>query len=106
MADRPRRRFPRIRSEHPVRVRILGKDEAEEFGSTEMVGLGGCSVIVRRGFGVGTLVEVQIPLKGGMVTADGRVAYELTGEGGELEIGVEFLWIPPRHLARIRPLLG
>lgn len=105
MSPRPQRRFPRIRSEHPVRVRLLGNREAEEFGSTETVGLGGCSVVLTRGFGVGALVEVEIPLEGGMVTADGRVAYELSAGGGEREVGIEFLRISSRHLARIRPLL-
>lgn len=88
-----------------MRVRLLGNEEAEAFGSTETVGLGGCGVVLARGFGVGALVEVQIPLEGGMVTADGRVAYELSAGGGEREVGIEFLRVPPRHLARIRPLL-
>ena len=105
MSGRPQRKFPRIRSEHPVRVRLLGRDEVEDFGSTEVLGLGGCSVLVGRSFGPGTLVEIQIPMRGGMVVADGRVAYEIPSDGNEREIGIEFLRISPRHLARIRPLL-
>lgn len=107
MPDRPQRRFPRIRAEHPVRVRLLGREEVDEFGSTEVLGLGGCSVLVGRTFDAGDLVEVQIPLGAGMVIADGRVAYELPpeGEDGEREIGIEFLRISPEHLSRIRPLL-
>ena len=107
MPRRDRRRFPRIRAEHPVRVRPLGRIEREEFGFTEVVGLGGCSVVVARGFDPGDLIEVQIPLEAGMVTADGRVAYERpgAGENGEREIGIEFLRISSVHRSRIRPLL-
>ena len=106
MTKGPLRRFPRIRSTQPVRVRLLGSDEVEEFGATKVIGLGGCSFGSRRRFGAGTLVELQIPLRGGMVNADGRVVYELAHAGGELEVGVEFLRVSPRHLTRIRALLA
>lgn len=106
MAQAPVRRFPRIRSEHAVRVRLLGDEEVEEFGATRVIGLGGCSFGSRRRFGAGALVELQIPLTGGMVVADGRVVYELAQPEGEVEVGVEFLRVAPRHLARIRALLG
>jgi hypothetical protein len=100
------RRFPRIRSEHPVRAVVLGGASAEEFGATRVIGLGGCSFLSPRSFGVETLLELQIPLSGGVVTADARVVYELPETGGELEVGVEFLRVPPRHLARLKALLA
>ncbi|HVS03530.1 MAG TPA: PilZ domain-containing protein [Thermoanaerobaculia bacterium] len=98
------RRYPRIRAQHPVRVRELGDSAAEEFGATQAIGLGGCSFLSARRFTPGTLVELQIPLAGGMVCADGRVAYALRLEGLEQEIGIEFLRVEPRHLDRIRSL--
>lgn len=106
MPQGPPRRFPRIRSTQPVRVRLLGSDAVEEFGATRVIGLGGCSFDSKRRFGAGALVEIQIPLRGGVVQADGRVAYELLQPGGELEVGVEFLRVAPRHLARIRALFA
>jgi hypothetical protein len=99
-----RRRFPRISSEQPVRVRRLGAGAVEEFASTKVIGLGGCSFGSTQTFGVGSLVELQIPLRGGVVSADGRVVYELPQAGGEIEVGVEFLRVAARHLARIRAL--
>ena len=61
------------------------------------------------GFDPGSLVELAIPLEGGMVTADGRVAYRLELEPSadeRWEIGIEFLRVEPRHLARIRRLFA
>ena len=106
MANAPVRRYPRLQSAQPVRVRLLGSDEVEEFGATKVIGLGGCSFGSTRRFGAGALVELQIPLRGGIVSADARVAYELQQPDGEIEVGVEFLRVPPRHLARIRALFA
>jgi hypothetical protein len=103
---RPIRRYPRISSEHPVRAVVLDGKAAEEFGSTRVIGLGGCSFLSGRSFGVETLLELQIPLSGGVITADARVAYEVPVPGKGLEVGVEFLRVAPRHLARLKALLA
>jgi hypothetical protein len=83
----------------------VGRGPREEFGTTRVIGLGGCSFLSRRPFGTGALLELQIPLDGGVVTADARVVYELAENDGRVEVGVEFLRIPARHVERIKALL-
>lgn len=90
-----------------MKLRVLEKNPREEYGTTRQIGLGGCAVVNERGLAPGSLVELVLPLEGGMVTADGRVAYRLEIEADEprFEIGIEFLRVEPRHLDRIRRLV-
>lgn len=104
MMWRQQRRFPRMRCEHPIRVKLLGSQPSVEFGTTRVIGLGGCMFTSDRSIGYRSLLELQIPMPGGMVSADGRVAYEIRKREGEFEVGVEFLRLSQAHRARIRSL--
>jgi hypothetical protein len=99
------RRFPRIRSEVPIRVRIIGAQSDVEYGETNVIGLGGLSFLSASPFGYRSLVEITIPLEGGMVSADGRVVYENRKSGKEWEVGIEFLRISERHRRVIAALM-
>jgi len=103
---RPLRRFPRIQSEHPVKAKVLAAVPLEEYSTTKAIGLGGCSFGSRHSFGRHAIVELQIPLAGGVLRADGRVAYEIEKSDTEYEIGVEFLRVEPGHLERIKALFA
>ena len=85
------RRFPRVRSEHPVRLRILGERRPEALSLTRVIGLGGCMLVSDRSIGFGSLMELTISLEGRMMRADARVAWERRKGVNEHEVGIEFL---------------
>ena len=101
------RRFPRVPAQHPVRLRLLG--EAQRFeGSftTKVIGLGGCCVVSAEPLGYSSLLDLSIELPGRTVRTDGRVAYELTKEKGQYEVGVEFLRLLPSDRALLEQVVG
>lgn len=91
LPQRHSRRFPRVRSEHPVRLRILGERRPEALSLTQVIGLGGCMLVSDRSIGFGSLMEVTISLDGRLLRADGRVAWERRKGSNEHEVGIEFL---------------
>lgn len=95
-AQHPTRRFPRVPSEMPVRLRILGERRPEALTRTRVISPGGCMLVSDHSIGFGSLMEVTISCEGQMLRADGRVAWERRKSPGEHEVGIEFLRITPR----------
>jgi c-di-GMP-binding flagellar brake protein YcgR len=95
-AQRPVRRFPRVPSELPVRLRILGERRPEALSLTQIISAGGCMLVSDRSIGFGSLMEMTIACDGKMLRADGRVAWERRKSPSEHEVGIEFLRIAPR----------
>jgi hypothetical protein len=95
-AQRPTRRFPRVPSELPVRLRILGERRPEALTRTQIISPGGCMLVSDHSIGFGSLMEVTISCEGQMLHADGRVAWEKRKSPSQHEVGIEFLRITPR----------
>lgn len=91
LSQRNNRRFPRIRAEHAVRLRILGERRPEALSLTRVIGLGGCMLVSDHSIGFGSLMELTISLDGRVLRADGRVAWERRKASNEHEVGIEFL---------------
>ena len=89
------RRFPRIPAEYPLLAEILGKTETGGFGLTNVVGMGGCSFLANRSYGVASGLKLTISLQGKVVEAEARIVYENPAEEGKWEVGVEFTKISP-----------
>jgi hypothetical protein len=98
------RRFPRVRSERPVLVRLLGQETVEEMARTRVIGLGGCMFVSPSPVGSRSRLEVLIAVDGAVVRTDGRVAYEIR-RGDEYEVGVEFLHVSPADVGRLSALV-
>jgi len=94
------RRFPRVRSQHTVRLRILGERRPEAVTQTQVLSPGGCMLMSERSIGFGSLMELAITLDGRVVRVDARVAYEIRRGRDEHEVGIEFLRVssPDRAL--------
>lgn len=105
-AQRPARRFPRVPSELPVRLRILGERRPEALTRTQIISPGGCMLVSDHSIGFGSLMEVTISCEGQMLRADGRVAWEKRKSPGEHEVGIEFLRITPRDRAFLEQLVA
>jgi PilZ domain len=86
----PKRRFPRIASQHAVLVTKAGPEKLEEFAKTRDLGLGGCMFLSEEAIGVGSVIEVLISVAGRVVATTARVVYENAGDR-RFEVGVEFL---------------
>jgi len=89
------RRFPRIKAEHAVMVRLLGTSAFEEFARTRVIGAGGCMFVSEESLGFGSLMELSIAMRGRVVKTDSRVVYEIRRSASEHQVGVEFLRINP-----------
>jgi c-di-GMP-binding flagellar brake protein YcgR len=87
------RRFPRIESQHTVRIRILGERRPEAVVQTQVISPGGCMLVSDRSIGYGSLLEMAITLEGQIVRVDARAAWETRHDRGEYSVGVEFLRI-------------
>jgi hypothetical protein len=87
------RRFPRVQSQHTVRVRILGERRPEAVMQTQVISPGGCMLVSQRSIGFGSLLEMAITLDGRVVRVDARAAWETRHDRGEYSVGVEFLRI-------------
>lgn len=105
-AQCPARRFPRVSSEMPVRLRILGERRPEALTRTRIISPGGCMLVSERSIGFGSLMEVTISCEGQMLRADGRVAWEKRKNAGEHEVGIEFLRITPRDRAVLEQVVA
>lgn len=99
MPDRDeQRRFPRIRTEHPVHVRKIADEDREESAKTSTLGLGGCMFIASEPLGGRSMVDLLISVRPKrVIEARGRVVYEVAREtvpgAKSFEVGVEFLSI-------------
>jgi hypothetical protein len=93
------RRYPRIRSQHTVRLRILGERRPESVMQTQVISSGGCMLVSDRSIGFGSLMELSITLEGQVLRVDGRVAWETRASRTEFEVGVEFLRISAKDRA-------
>lgn len=100
------RRFPRVPSEHPVRIRVLGERRPETMTATRVLSVGGCMLVSDRSIGYGSLVELHISLDGRLLRADARVAWERRKNGDAHEVGVEFLSITERDRAVLERLVA
>jgi len=104
--QQPARRFPRVPSEMPVRLRILGERRPEALTRTRIISPGGCMLVCNHSIGFGSLMEVTLACDGQMVRADGRVAWEKRKSADEHEVGIEFLRIAPRDRAVLEQVVA
>lgn len=104
--QRTARRFPRVPSQLPVRLRILGERRPEALTRTQIISQGGCMLVSDRSIGFGSLMEVTISCDGQVVHADGRVAWEKRKSPSEHEVGIEFLRINRRDRAVLEQLVA
>jgi hypothetical protein len=104
----PKRRFPRLKTEHPVFVEVLDERGPQGFARTRSIGEGGCSFKSEDGIGYLSLMKLSIALEGKVVSADGRVVYalHLPGRDGGYEVGVEFLRVSSEDRLHIRSMVG
>jgi hypothetical protein len=98
------RRYPRVRSQHTVRVRILGERRPESVMQTQVISPGGCMLVSNRSIGFGSLLELAITLDGQVLRVDARAAWE-TRQEREYEVGVEFLRINAKDRALLERLV-
>lgn len=105
-SQQPTRRFPRVPSQLPVRLRILGERRPEALSLTRIISPGGCMLVSERSIGFGSLMEVTISCDGQMLHADGRVAWEKRKSPSEHEVGIEFLRITRRDRAVLEQLVA
>jgi hypothetical protein len=84
------RRFPRIDASQAVLVRRIDDSGVEALAPMKTIAIGGCCLLSDRALGIGSNVELLISLEEGVVSARGRVVYEIPAEDGRLESGIEF----------------
>lgn len=102
-----KRRYPRLRVEHPLFIEVLEERGPQGFSRTRTIGEGGCSFASPHDIGYLSLMKVSISLAGRVVTADGRAVYQLPqGNGGGYEIGVEFLRVSSEDRLHLRQLVS
>ncbi len=104
--ERPIRRFPRVESRLPVRLRILGERRPETLMRTQIISPGGCMLVSDHSIGFGSLMEVTIACDGQMLRADARVAWEKRKSPREHEVGIEFLRITSRDRTVLEQLVA
>jgi hypothetical protein len=100
-----RRRFPRVPSNYAVLVRRIGDEDVEAFGKTRTVGAGGCMFSHDGPLGDGSLLHLLIKVRGEVVGADARVAWERQVDG-RWEIGVEFVRVDDAGEARLQQMFS
>lgn len=93
------RRFSRIPAHCAVLIRFQGGLEPQRFGSTRVVGLGGCSFLHPHAIAADTRLRLDIAVGSKVVEAEARVAYSRPSEGHLHEVGVEFLNLEERDRA-------
>ncbi len=99
------RRYPRIRTERPIRVSLLDPEGILGVTTTRTVGLGGCMFVHPVSLGAGTVVGLEIDAGAGRIVTTARVVYELfKGEEG-YEVGVEFLTLSDEESALLHTLV-
>ncbi len=87
-----KRRFPRVDYVTPMLIKRVGvlSDEHEQISRTQVLGLGGCMFTSERALGVNSMLALLITVKGRVLRAKARVAWEQRVPR-EVRIGVEFL---------------
>lgn len=107
MPPQPARRFPRVQSERPTLIRLLGEEHSyEDLVRTRVIGLGGCMLVAPEPLGYSSLVELFISLGPAVVRTDGRVAYEIRKSDLEYEVGVEFLRLSAGDRSMLQALVA
>lgn len=101
-----RRRFPRLALRNPLMVRRVGASDDEDFGRTGSVGLGGCMFVHERALGVGSELELLIPVEDRVIETRARVVYEHPRGEGAVEVGAEFLDIREEDRASLGAALA
>ena len=101
-----KRRFPRLRVEHPLFIEVLDEKGPQGFSRTRSIGEGGCSFSSPNDIGYLSLMKVSISLAGRVVTADGRAVYQLPKGDGGYEVGVEFLRVSSEDRLHLRQLVS
>ena len=102
-----KRKYPRLRAERPVHVKMLAQQERESSAKTESLGAGGCSFVNRDPVGKGAAVELLISVKPRkVITARGRVVYERPMGERAFEVGVEFTSITPGDREALNGLIA
>ncbi len=102
---RTKRRYPRVPSENVVLLQKLERGSEEELAKTDVVGLGGCSVVSKSPLGVGSLVKLLISVSGHVIKTEARVVYEHKKGPREYHAGLEFLRLLPSDREMISKLL-
>ena len=100
-----KRRYPRVPSENVVLLQKLERGSEEELAKTDVVGLGGCSVVSKSQLGVGSLVKLLISVSGHVIKTEARVVYEHKRGPREYHAGLEFLRLLPSDKELLTKLL-
>jgi hypothetical protein len=100
----PRRRYPRIASQHTVLLKTLSGEPVEEFAATKTIAIGGCSFTTSERVAAGASLELLIAVEGGVISARGRVVYQNDLPDGRRDIGVEFTALDDTDAERIAGL--
>ena len=98
------RRYPRISTANAVLVSRLGDEELDGFVRTREMSAGGCCFVSSEKQEVHNLLKLLISIRHQVVEVRGRVVYVNTVEGGNYEIGVEFLDIKEKDASKIAAL--
>ncbi len=75
----------------PILVKRVGETSPEQMTRTQILGLGGCMFLSGRTFGPNSLLALMLTVRGRVLRAKARVAYERRSRSNEIEVGVEFL---------------
>lgn len=77
----------------------------EHLAKTQVVGLGGCLFTHREPLGLEETVELMILVRGSVIKAQARVAYEMPRDDGKYDIGVEFLAVSEEDKEKLLAVL-
>ena len=100
-----KRHFPRLTRDVRITVKKLLPGGQEWPAATRELGLGGISFIHPVPLGMGTPLELQIPVAEAVVTVQARVVYE-RAEGDGVEIGAEYTASSMGDLELLQRLFG
>lgn len=101
-----KRRFPRISAQHALLVKKLSEQASESLARTEVMGGGGCMFVHDEQLGEGARIQLLISVRGAVVKATAKVAWERPRDDGRYEVGVEFLDVSPEDRGIIESLLS
>ncbi len=103
-----KRRFPRVHFQCQVIVRSKGHPEIFST-QTENIGVGGTCVILEKGLGLFTEVEVEIVLsdKNPSLVSEGKVVWVVkhAGKQNYFDTGIEFVNLKQKDKERINSLV-
>jgi hypothetical protein len=101
-----RRRWLRVPVNYSALVRKVSDGTLGRLGQLKTLGLGGCLVVMDRGFPMGDILKLRLMLRGLTVEVTARVAYAVEKEPGEFHNGMEFLDLSPTDWAGIQKNLN